>query len=344
MEGGNNGPAIVNGGVNSYDRPLCFDAPVAMDTGLYVYPTKTLLALREELMTRLGFAAMLASPPPGMTQLLNSFLQDAQEQLYMRPGAAPMRTERWWAWQTTAGRRIYDVPIDCTKALDFRKITGAWLSDNGGRAVTVWNYNQSFVVGQFVEPTVPTGLQYECTTAGTGGPVGVDGNPEEPNWPLVAGEGVNLGGGTGAILYARAPAAETWSPLHQQINPLEFSSYNQGMPLFFELREYLEVWPIPDKTYVIWLKGHLGLKNFDEDADECTIDSRLIFLMALANAKAHYGQPDGGNYFRQLEVMLGRLVASSHGVKRYIPDPRAMKGDYITWGDRPIAQPRATFR
>ena len=251
----------------------------------------------------------------------------------MRPGAAPMRTERWWAWQTTAGRRIYDVPIDCTKSLDFRKITGAWLSDNGGRALRTWAAGVTYAAGEYLNSTTPTDFEY-LSDGGVSGAT-------EPTWPTTLG--ASAVDGTQNV-EAVGKASQTWYPLKQEMNPLEFSVPNEGMPIFFEIREYLEVWPVPDKTYVIWLKGHLGIKPFEQDTDECTIDSRLVFLMALANAKAHYGQPDGGNYFRQLEVMLGRLVASSHGLKRYIPNPRAMKGDYITWGDRPVSMPIATFR
>ena len=57
-----NGPdVIVNGAVNDYDRAIAFDAPVAFDTGLYVYPTKTLAQLRSDLATGLG----MGEPSPG---------------------------------------------------------------------------------------------------------------------------------------------------------------------------------------------------------------------------------------------------------------------------------------
>lgn len=330
MEGGNNGPAVINGAANNYDRDQCFDAPVAFDTGLYTYATRTLLSLRNELMTRLGFAAMLAYPPPGMNDLLNSFLADAQEQLYLRYDT--LRGERWWAWQTTVGRRFYDVPIDCTKALDFRKVTAAYLSDNGGRALRTWKASTVYALGEFVNSTSPTGYEYEVTTAGTS-------NATEPVWPTTVGGTIVNGTVTFTV---RAPAAATWSPMRQGINPLEYSVANKGRPYYFNLGESLELWPTPDKTYVIWLRGHLGIKNFYADTDECTIDSRLIFLMALANAKAHYGQPDGGGYFRQLEVMLGRLVKYSHGAKRYIPNPMPIMDPAKLGWNGPM--PRATWR
>lgn len=331
MEGGVNGPAVINGLVNNYDRALCFDAPVAFDTGLYVYPTKTLLELRQELMVRLGFAAMLAYPPPGMPELLNSFLQDAQDQLYLRP-AIP-RLERWWAWQTTAGRRFYDTPIDCTKALDFRRITGAYIADNGGRAVRSWVTASAYTLGEFVMSSQPTDFDYEVTTAGTT-------DTTEPTWPTALDDTVVDGTVT---FTARARPVATWSPLVQGINPLEYSVANAGMPYKFDVNEYLELWPTPDRTYVVWLRGHLGQKRFTQDGDQTTIDSRLVFLMALANAKSHYGQPDGNGYMRQLEVMLAQLCKLSHGLKRYIPLPKPMG---MRWSDLDwrCPMPRATWR
>jgi hypothetical protein len=95
MEAATNGPPVINGLANNYDRELCMDAPVAMDTGIYVLPDKTLLQLRNDIMVRLGFAAQLAFPPQGMTEFLNACIQDAQDQLYLRVDA--LRTERWWA-------------------------------------------------------------------------------------------------------------------------------------------------------------------------------------------------------------------------------------------------------
>src|SRR5690606_5025998 len=57
---------------------------------------RTLASLRQELMARLGYAAQINNPPPGMTALLNSFLRDAQVQLYHR--FTTFKTERFFTW------------------------------------------------------------------------------------------------------------------------------------------------------------------------------------------------------------------------------------------------------
>lgn len=46
--------------------------------------TRTLQQLRTDLMVRLGFAAQAANPPPGMTDLLDSFSNEAQQTLFRR--------------------------------------------------------------------------------------------------------------------------------------------------------------------------------------------------------------------------------------------------------------------
>lgn len=331
-----NGPAVINGLANNYDRAVCFDAPVAMDTGLYVFPEKTLIELCGDMMIRLGYAAMVANPPPGMIELLKSFLRDAQEQLYVRYDC--LRTERWWAWQLQPGKRFYDTPIDCTKALNFRKITYAAIADNGGRALQAWDDLAALAAGVFVMPSIANGFEYEVTVAGTTGAV-------EPVWPVIAGDSVVDGTVT---FTARVRAAETWLPIRQGINPLAFGSPSPGWPTNFELREYVEVWPEPDKVMVLWIKGHLGLKRFTEDADVPTIDHHPLFLFALANAKAHYRQPDANNYAQMATRMLNELVAGSHGVKRYHPQPSQLGMKSPSYGYEDCGYvwplPRATWR
>lgn len=209
------------------------------------YPAKTLLELRKYLMVRLGFAAMLASPPPGMTDLLNSFLIDAQLLMYRK--YVVFRTERWFTWNMTAGVRFYDFAENsdvCTKHMDPRKIT--WV-----------------------------GISQDC---------------------------------------------DSWRPLHCRIEPTRYSSRGNGIPDSYEIRQCIEVWPAPvDDTWKLRIKGHFGLLPFAADADVNTIDFEVIQLHALANAKAHYGQPDAGNYMQQLATLIGDYNAGSHHTRRYIP-------------------------
>lgn len=237
-----NGPPVVNGGSSDYDRDICYDAPVDYNNGRFLNPlAKTLIDLRYDIVRRLGYAAQLPNLPPGMSQLIDSFINDANEQLFERYPV--MRLERWFTWQTITGQKFYDIPIDCTKYLDSRHITGAWLQDD-----------------------------------------------------------------------------DAWFPLVAGINPLLFNQTMQSLPQYYEVREFLELWPVPDKpTYLFHLKGDFGPATMVADDDPCTVDSRAVFLHALANAKAHYQQPDAVRYDKQLEILLGRYTAGAHYSKRYIP-------------------------
>jgi hypothetical protein len=207
---------------------------------------RTLKELRDDLARRLGYGAQVNNLPPGMTDLLNSFLQGAQRALYRRYDV--LRTERFYTWNMTAGTRYYDLADNrdtCTRKLDPRKITWAGVSQGCG----------------------------------------------------------------------------DWTELRCGINPLLYSNEDMtGRPERYEIRQCIEVWPAPaDESYQLRLKGHFGLDAFEADTDATTVDDELVFLLALANAKAHYGKPDANNYIQQLETMMLNLVAGSHNTRRYVP-------------------------
>lgn len=213
------------------------------------FPSATLLQLRTRLLARLGMAAM-PTGLPGMTTMLNDFLQQAQELLFRRYSV--FRGERFFTWDLAASTRFYDLPDNrdtCTKKLDPRKVT--WVGISQG----------------------------------------------DDNWrPLVCG-----------------------------IDPTMYTGQGDGIPSHYEIRQCIEVWPAPaDDTWQLRVKGYFGLLPFADDADTTTIDAEAVFLLALANAKAHYGQPDAGNYAQQLNTYIGDLVAGSHHTRRYIPGKRTV--------------------
>lgn len=210
---------------------------------------RTLGELRTDLLRRLGFSAQATNPPPGMAELLDSFLRDAQEQLYRRYDA--LRTERFYRWPMEVGERFYDVRSNedaagtggCQKYLDAYKVTWAGVEDVNG----------------------------------------------------------------------------AWYPLIKGIPPVLYTITNEGIPAYYEIRQCIEVFPAPDREYTLRVKGHFGLEPFEADEDVTTIDPHPVFLLALGNAKAHYGQPDAGNYLAQATNYVGSLVAGSHHTARYIP-------------------------
>jgi hypothetical protein len=112
----------------------------------------------------------------------------------------------------------------------------------------------------------------------------------------------------------------TWMHLVAGIPPEFYTSVAfNGIPSHYEVRQCIEVFPAPDEAYTLRIKGHVGLGRFPEDSDRCTVDSELVFLWALANAKNHYGQPDAADIAAQAQTYLRDIIAESHGTRRYVP-------------------------
>lgn len=215
------------------------------------YPSTTLGEMRKRLLRRLGFAAQANNPPPGMADLLDDFIRQAQEILFRR--YAVFRRERWFTWDLVPGVRFYDLDANadvCTKRLDPRMITWAGISQGD----------------------------------------------------------------------------DSWRPLVCGIRPVMYSSRGPGIPSHYEIRQCIELWPAPsDATWLLRIKGQFGLLPLDADTDKTSLDPEAIFLLALANAKAHYGQPDADNYASQLAAYVRDLTRGSHMTRRYFPggaDPR----------------------
>ncbi len=318
MSGGTNGPLIYDGTAYQFD-------------------VKTLLQLRNKLMIRLGFAAQLAVSPPGMDILLNEFLIDAQEQMYKR--FSPLRNQIWWTINVTQGNRHYDIPAISSGSLSdvtiasaspdtLTRISGSWITDGftPGQVITISgssnNAGATFVIAT-VSALVITTTTNTILTAESSGTTMVLSTMGWKSLDMrrISEQWVNDG--------------STWNKMREGINPNRFNETGQAYPQDYEWTDHLEIWPEPDKTYTIFVKGHFGLFPFEADADVTTIDWNLIYLHGLANAKTHYGQKDAGTYFRQLEVFLRKLNKETFGNKRYIPNPdppvRILSKPEATW-------------
>jgi hypothetical protein len=101
------------------------------------YPKATMETLRVRLMRRLGFSAQVASPPPGMSELLRDFLTEAQELVYSGYNGY-FQHERWFTWSIVSGTRFYDFgdgadpeQEDCEKRLNPNMIQWVGVSEDG---------------------------------------------------------------------------------------------------------------------------------------------------------------------------------------------------------------------
>jgi hypothetical protein len=111
-----------------------------------------------------------------------------------------------------------------------------------------------------------------------------------------------------------------WYPLVKGIAPQLYTMITKPWrPARYDIRQAIELYPTPDQTYWLWIRGHLGLLSFANDTDTTTLDSNLVFLEALADAKAHYGQPDAGNVKDEANRYRGELIAGTHQTAHYVP-------------------------
>ena len=112
----------------------------------------------------------------------------------------------------------------------------------------------------------------------------------------------------------------SWRPLICGISPTLYCSAGTGIPSHYEIRQCIEVWPAPpDDTWQLRIRGDFGPSPLELDDDVLTVDPEAVFLQALANAKAHYGQGDAANYASQATAYIRSRVAESHQTRRYIP-------------------------
>ena len=116
-----------------------------------------------------------------------------------------------------------------------------------------------------------------------------------------------------------------WYPMIKGIPPQLYTmSTKPWRPARYDIRQAIEIYPMPDQTYFLWLRGHVQLRSFVNDSDTSTIDSNLLFLHALANAKNHYQQPDAKDIEAQANDYRGQLIAATHGTNSYIPGTMAV--------------------
>jgi hypothetical protein len=116
-----------------------------------------------------------------------------------------------------------------------------------------------------------------------------------------------------------------WYPVTEGIPPSLYTMITKPWrPARYEINSAIELYPMPDQTYYLWIKGHFGLMSFLFPTDSTTLDSELVFLQALANAKAHYGQPDAQNIAAEANAYRAELIAGTHQTAHYIPGVRSL--------------------
>lgn len=312
---------------------------------------RTLLQLRTDLMVALGYAVQAASPPPGMASLLTLHLQQAQRMIIQR--FPSMRTDRWFTWSLLAGARFYDFPNNDENGISFPVISATNSTTGGTLAAGVKSYRVTSVnaIGQSLPSVAATTTTTGATSTATITWAAVPGATSYKVYGRSAGTELLMATvtavtwtDTGAVTPAGAlPVVNgtidctktinqyqitwvgveqdnAWYELRKGINPTLLGYDQTGWPQSYEIRQCIEIWPAPATTSgALRVKARFKPEAFTADSDKTTIDDDLVFMLALANLKAHYRHPDAGNYVNQFETHMMALVAGTHASARYIP-------------------------
>ena len=112
-------------------------------------------------------------------------------------------------------------------------------------------------------------------------------------------------------------------PLRQRNVSEPRADHEEGRPSSYStLNGQIELYPVPDADYRLRIE-YLSAKNrFEQQGDRPSVPDRLVFLLALANAKAHYRHPDSQAAGAMFESMLSSYRAKQHENKRYFALPR----------------------
>lgn len=108
-------------------------------------------------------------------------------------------------------------------------------------------------------------------------------------------------------------------PLTQGITEFDrsFSSLTGQPTKYDHLDGQIELYPIPDAAYDLIMEYTADRARFDRASDRPSVPDRLVFLYALANAKAHYRHPDAQASATSFQNMMAREKSRQKENKRY---------------------------
>ncbi|KAF0844328.1 hypothetical protein FNL37_1772 [Methylovorus glucosotrophus] len=105
-----------------------------------------------------------------------------------------------------------------------------------------------------------------------------------------------------------------WIPLREGINETDRGIASGNVPMKYERRDQLELWPVPPSAdYQLRFEYIRVLAPLVVDTDRLSLPDGIVFLHALSNAKAHYRQPDAQTYASQLDALLIKVKQRYRG-------------------------------
>lgn len=302
-------------------------------------PTRALSDLRTDMLRVLGYGAVVASPPPGIDEEMDVWLNEAQQTLFRRLELDEGAT-------SPPARMAADSD---TTTLDYQPVLNLALAmacqHRGKPEAKAYFDTFERYVGD-VAARRPPGLvallnqlliEAQTTIFDRLGKAGVR-TERWFTWDLTEGERFyDLDANTeqtadpactklldpSLITFVGVQRDTITERLVAGIPPAVLAQDITGWPERYEVRQCIELWPAPAETRgQLIIKGHFQPTAFASDDDKTTIKSHVVYLLALANAKAHYKQPDTQSVMAQFEGELRAIVAGSHQTYRYIPGAR----------------------
>ena len=262
--------------------------------------------------------------PPNIIAMATKWLERAQRHCYQKYKL--LRTERWWEIPITQSNRVYDVPSISSGALTdvsfdnaartITRLTGSWYTDGFVAGYRIKGYGATDPGNNDTQWTILSMTALVITLAV--GDVVVD---------EAAGASITINTSNYVSLDFRTVTEAwleddgRWLTLRPGIKAEQFNITQETIPTRYELREFFEIFPIPNKAYTAWVKGHFGLLPFTADNDKTTIDAEVILLQAIVWGKMHFEHNDAMLQAKELEDFIKRLNAGTHAGKRYIPNP-----------------------
>jgi|GEM_PF-2012837 len=294
---------------------------------------QTLLQMQTTVMNRVGFANQTANPPPGILAMMASIINEAQQTLYTRyaqggySDGAPailvnptdtisLNNIAVQILSVALAKMHYGQPDGATLMKSFETYLAELYKRSPPNLVPLLNDflfdSQSYLYRRYSQ--LHTRRMFRWKVNPMQRFYSLKDNDEDVlcNFQMDPMKQIEWAG--------IQDTNNVWYELIEGIEPQLYTMIDKPWrPARYEIRQCIELYPAPDQTYWLWMKAHFGLMSFSADTDSTTLDANLVFMHALANAKAHYNQPDANNIEAQANSYRKELIAGTHGTNRYIP-------------------------
>lgn len=89
------------------------------------------------------------------------------------------------------------------------------------------------------------------------------------------------------------------------------SSNPRSLPMRYDVRSCIEIWPPPDREMKLVVFGQLAATDMVNPTDKCTVDATALLVRTLAFLKGQKGHQDASTYAGQYQSYIANLNADS---------------------------------